>query len=109
MSEQKLQNFDTQRRTGWYLNRLTALPAMRSHGKFDRVVRTYGYKCAICNTINPSLTVDHKFPKSRGGTSDIGNLRLLCLEDHRLKDNKRKKVKKKQLCRDAMQLFLNKT
>jgi 5-methylcytosine-specific restriction endonuclease McrA len=79
--------------TGWYFCRLAALPAMNSHGKFDRVVRTYGYKCSICNTVNPHLTVDHKLSKINGGTSDIDNLQLLCLEDHRKKDNKLKKVK----------------
>lgn len=85
MTEQKLQNinYDTQRRTGWYLNRLTAFLSMTSHGKFNRVVRQFGYRCAICNTINPHLTIDHKLPKVRGGTSDTDNLQLLCLQDHR--------------------------
>ena len=76
---------------------------MRSHDKFDRVVRTYGYKCSKCNTVNPHLTVDHKLSKVRGGTSDIDNLQLLCLEDHRRKDNKVRKVKKnRRLYKDAI-------
>ena len=64
MTEPKLQNlnYDAQRRTGWYLSRLSAFPSMRSHGAFNRVVRQYGYKCAIFNTINPSLSVDHIIP-----------------------------------------------
>jgi 5-methylcytosine-specific restriction endonuclease McrA len=85
--------YPKQRQSGFYLCRLGGLPAMNSHGKFDRVVRTYGYRCALCNTVNPHLTVDHKLPKIRGGTSDTDNLQLLCLADHRRKDNKLKKVK----------------
>lgn len=79
---------------GWHLSRLSALPAMNPHDKFDRVVRTYGYRCASCGTINPHLGVDHIKPRSRGGKSDIDNLQLLCLFDHRKKDNKVRKVKK---------------
>jgi 5-methylcytosine-specific restriction endonuclease McrA len=97
MTEQKLQklsdNYQQQKQTGWYLCRLVGLPAMTSHGKFDRVVRTYGFRCAICNVINPSLSVNHIKPKSRGGESDIDNMQILCLTDHRKKDNKLKKVK----------------
>jgi 5-methylcytosine-specific restriction endonuclease McrA len=99
MTEQKLQNlkdnYQQQIQTGWYLNRITALPVMRSHGKFDRVVRMFGYKCAACGTINPHLGVDHITPKSRGGESETSNLQLLCLLDHRKKDNKLKKTKMK--------------
>lgn len=69
---------------------------MNSHGKFDRVVRKAGYKCATCGSINPHLSVDHITPKSKGGTHDASNLQLLCLHDHRRKDNKLKKVKKRK-------------
>lgn len=53
MTEQKLQKltYGKQKQSGWYLYRLAGLPAMNAHGKFDRVVGTYGYKCALCNTI----------------------------------------------------------
>jgi 5-methylcytosine-specific restriction endonuclease McrA len=91
--------YPKQRQSGFYLCRLGGLPAMNSHTKFDRVVRTYGYKCSKCNTVNPHLTIDHKLSKVRGGTSDTDNLQLLCLEDHRRKDNK---LKKKRRCRDAI-------
>jgi 5-methylcytosine-specific restriction endonuclease McrA len=69
MTEQKLQKltYDAQNQTGWYLCRLAGLPTMTSHGEFDRVVRKYGYRCALCNTINPSLSIDHIIPNSRGG------------------------------------------
>ena len=87
--------YPKQLQSGFYLCRLAGLPAMNSHGKFDRVVRAYGYRCAICNTVNPHLTVDHKLSKMRGGTSDTDNLQLLCLTDHRQEDNALKKVRKK--------------
>jgi 5-methylcytosine-specific restriction endonuclease McrA len=88
MTEQKLQklSYDKQLQTGWYLCRLGGVPGMSSKGAFNRVVRTYGYKCALCNSINPHLTIDHKLPLIKGGTSDISNLQLLCLADHRQKD-----------------------
>ena len=47
----------------------------------------------VGSIVNPFLTVDHVRPKSRGGTNDIDNLQLLCLADHRKKDNKVRKVK----------------
>jgi hypothetical protein len=103
MTEQKLymlesemvakKDYKQQIQTGWYFCRLAALPVMRSHGKFDRVVRTYGYRCFNCKIVNPHLTVDHILRRVEGGTSNIDNLRLLCLADHRKKDNKVRKVK----------------
>ncbi len=95
MTEQKLQNlnYDTQRRTGWYLSRLSAFPSMRSHGAFNRVVSSKGYRCAVCSTINPSLSVDHILSRAKGGTHDVSNLQLLCLMHHRKKDNALRKVK----------------
>ncbi len=100
MTAQKLStltdNPDLQKRLGWYLCRLGAFPSMQSHGKFDRVVRAYGYKCAVCGSVNPHLTVDHKWPRQKGGTSILRNLQLLCLSDHRRKDNHLKKTKKRK-------------
>lgn len=94
MVAKKDDNYKQQIQTGWYFCRLAALPVMRSHGKFDRAVRVYGYRCAVCKTINPHLSVDHIKPKSKGGESDIHNLQILCLSDHRKKDNKLRKVKR---------------
>ena len=99
MTETKLQKlslaFGQQKQSGWYLSRLTAYPSMRSHGAFNRLVRQHGYRCFVCNVVNPHLSTDHIFPKVRGGTSDIDNLQLICLSDHRQKDNALRKVKKK--------------
>lgn len=95
MTEQKLQKltYHQQRATGWHLCRLGGLPSHSSKGPFNRVVRTYGYRCFNCRVVNPFLTIDHIIPKSKHGTSNIDNLRLLCLADHRKKDNKVRKVK----------------
>jgi hypothetical protein len=43
---------------------------MSSKGTFNRVVRTYD-QCALCNVINPFLTIDHKLPLVKGGTDEI--------------------------------------
>ena len=34
-------------------------------------------KCRYCKS-KENLTIDHKIPKSRGGTDDISNLQCLC-------------------------------
>lgn len=96
MTEQKLQklSYDKQLQTGWYLCRLGGIPGMSSKGAFNRVARAHGYRCFRCNVVNPFLSVDHITPKSKGGTYDVSNLQLLCLADHRQKDNALKKVKK---------------
>ncbi len=47
---------------------------LRKHGLDDYRLDT---KCAICNTAD-DLTLDHKHPVSRGGTSDDNNLWTLC-------------------------------
>lgn len=38
-----------------------------------------GLGCVICKSTNPAeLTVDHIKPRSKGGTNELSNLRLLC-------------------------------
>ena len=94
-SWQKLSlNFGQQKQSGWYLSRLTAYPSMRSHGRFNRIVREQGYRCFNCGVVNPFLTIDHIVPTTKGGTSDLDNLQLLCLIHHRNKDSALKKVRR---------------
>jgi hypothetical protein len=56
--------------------------------------RTEAISIVLQSIVNPFLSVDHITPKSKGGTYDVSNLQLLCLADHRQKDNALKKVKK---------------
>jgi 5-methylcytosine-specific restriction endonuclease McrA len=110
MTAQKLStltnNPDGQKAVGWYLSRLGALPVMTAHTRFDRVVKMYGYRCAVCRSINPHLTIDHIKCRANGGTSNIENLQLLCLRDHRNKDNHLKKVKKRKIHEDINSVTL---
>lgn len=47
-------------------------------------------KCAICGKTPPEvkLHIDHKFPASKGGSSEFENLQFLCAEDNLIKSNK---------------------
>jgi 5-methylcytosine-specific restriction endonuclease McrA len=47
-------------------------------------------KCAICGKTPPEITlhIDHKFPASKGGSSEFENLQFLCAEDNLTKSNK---------------------
>ena len=45
----------------------------------------YGSKCPICNTGVYQLVFDHIFPRSRGGSDRVINLRLICQRCNRLK------------------------
>lgn len=41
------------------------------------VLEMYNHQCVVCGTTeNP--TVDHIIPKSKGGTDDLENLRVMC-------------------------------
>jgi 5-methylcytosine-specific restriction endonuclease McrA len=41
------------------------------------LIRTHGAACAYCGT-SDGLTLDHKIPKSCGGSDSLDNLQLLC-------------------------------
>ena len=46
-----------------------------------QVMRRDGFRCQLCGATQADgvkLHVDHIIPVSKGGTSDIGNLRTLC-------------------------------
>lgn len=46
-------------------------------------------KCAICGkpVQFKHMTVDHKVPLSKGGTNELSNLQLSCLECNRMKSD----------------------
>jgi hypothetical protein len=43
----------------------------------DLIYAKDGYKCVFCKTTQ-NLTIDHKIPLSKGGTSQYENLQTLC-------------------------------
>jgi len=52
------------------------------------IKKKLGKKCVYCGSDNPIfLTIDHKLPKSRGGTDDENNLQLCCVLCNQLKTN----------------------
>lgn len=54
-------------------------------------------KCgADCRVISIGGSVDHIIPRSRGGTSDISNLQLLCNPCHKAKSRKERLWRGKQ-------------
>jgi 5-methylcytosine-specific restriction endonuclease McrA len=49
-----------------------------SKAKRQRVIDAHEGRCAICGNKPPKLTMDHKVPRSRGGTDAEGNLQPAC-------------------------------
>ena len=46
-----------------------------------------GYKCVTCGT-SDHLTLDHRIPRSRGGTNELENLQTMCFPCNNRKGNK---------------------
>lgn len=61
--------------------------AMVSESLRDEVYQRDGHKCCDCGS-SYQLQLDHIFPFSEGGTTDIGNLRTLCRKCNTSKRNK---------------------
>lgn len=47
----------------------------------EKMRKVRGNRCAICGTVG-QMHLDHRIPRSRGGTDDPGNLQLLCASCH---------------------------
>lgn len=65
----------------------------KNKGRFNTLVRIYGYRCQGCHTVPVFLSADHilgKIPFINRNT--FSNLQLLCRECHKLKDNQRNDV-----------------
>ena len=52
--------------------------------KRHRVFARDGYRCINCGS-SRNLTLDHVWPRAKGGTSDEGNLQTLCYRCNQLK------------------------
>lgn len=59
--------------------------------KKRQLFRLYGNKCVYCNKVNlqkGDATVDHIIPASKGGSSKLFNLQILCRKCNEKKDDK---------------------
>lgn len=52
---------------------------------FVKLGRRDGFRCAICQSSDPDLQIDHVIPVSKGGANDLDNLQLLCKSCNRQK------------------------
>ena len=43
-----------------------------------RVLARDGHMCQLCGTTEEPFHIDHIIPRSKGGTSDLDNLQVLC-------------------------------
>jgi len=55
--------------------------------RYHTLAHLHGEKCADCKSEERKLTIDHIWPKSKGGDNKIRNLQLLCQPCHDIKDN----------------------
>jgi 5-methylcytosine-specific restriction endonuclease McrA len=63
--------------------------AKLSKADWKALKERYGYRCASCNQQEPDvkLSPDHRIPRSRNGSNDLGNLQPLCEQCNNLKSN----------------------
>lgn len=61
-----------------YLGRAKHLGVLRNED-IKALFKKYGYRCALCYC-QENLTIDHIIPLTKGGTNDIPNLQILCLD-----------------------------
>jgi 5-methylcytosine-specific restriction endonuclease McrA len=54
--------------------------AKLSKAEWKKLKEQYGHKCAVCGAQEPDvkLSPDHKIPRSRNGSNDVGNWQPLC-------------------------------
>ncbi|MGH9513527.1 MAG: HNH endonuclease [Terriglobales bacterium] len=63
--------------------------AQLSKAEWKTLKTQYGYKCASCGAQEPpaKLSPDHKIPRSRNGSNDLGNWQPLCEQCNNIKSN----------------------
>jgi hypothetical protein len=62
-------------------NKRTALPNNWTQIR-RQVIERAGFRCEICNRQSAYFHIDHILPRSKGGTSELSNLRCLCPQCH---------------------------
>ncbi|MEH2057943.1 MAG: HNH endonuclease [Nostoc sp.] len=70
----------------------TKLKQMNSKQKYNKkqqLIDLYGHNCWWCGhyITTDKVTIEHLFPKSRGGSNSLENLRLACLTCNRSRGN----------------------
>ena len=57
--------------------------------EWKAIKQSYGHKCASCGSQEPEvkLSPDHKIPRSRSGSNDLGNWQPLCEQCNNIKSN----------------------
>lgn len=65
-----------------------------------------GMGCHICHIVNRQLTIDHIVPVFKGGSSELPNLQILCVNCHRQKSNKEVLEANKVMPRQARVKFI---
>ncbi len=63
--------------------------AKLSKGDWKTLRERYGYRCASCGQQEPDvkLSPDHKIPRSRQGSNDLGNFQPLCEQCNNIKSS----------------------
>jgi len=63
--------------------------AKLSKAEWEKLKEQYGHKCASCGAQEPDvkLSPDHKIPRSRNGSNDLGNWQPLCEQCNNIKSN----------------------
>lgn len=54
----------------------------------EYLLEKWGRKCAYCDADNEPLTIDHIYPRSKGGSNRVSNLTLACLPCNQRKGNR---------------------
>lgn len=60
-----------------------------SRAEWKQIKERYGYRCASCGAQEPEVTLspDHKVPRSRNGSNDLGNWQPLCEQCNNIKSH----------------------
>jgi hypothetical protein len=63
--------------------------AQLSKNDWEELKKRYDYRCANCGAQEPTvkLSPDHKIPRSRNGSNEIGNWQPLCEQCNNIKAN----------------------